>query len=156
MGKRGPKPTPTSLKLLKGEKKSRINLNEPKPEPKAPEPEDFIQGDSLKMHEKLSPELEDIGVLKKTDGPAWAATLWLWGEWVKYVRSAEKLRKAGKDMYETRAGVLREHPDLSAGREILKLLKQYLAEFGLTPSSRQGISVSLPSIRNSKMAKLID
>jgi P27 family predicted phage terminase small subunit len=156
MGKRGPKPTPTSLKLLKGEKKSRINMNEPKPQPVAPGREKFIKGEARRMHDKLAPELEEIRVLKITDGPGWAVTCWIWGQWIHYVRRTEKLRKQGKDLYETKAGVLREHPDVSAGRETLKLLKQYLVEFGLTPSSRQGISVSLPSIKNSKLLDLID
>ena len=65
---RGRKPSPTGLKLLKGERKSRINRNEPEPPPGDVNRPTFVKGyRPKKLWDYYASKLELLGVLKSTD-----------------------------------------------------------------------------------------
>lgn len=73
MGKRGPAPAPTALRLVRGDRKSRINRNEPLPPETDPRPPSWLGRDALAVWKRLAPSLEKAGVLKAWDVDNFAA-----------------------------------------------------------------------------------
>src|SRR5690242_10707173 len=67
MGARGPKPRPTHLKVIEGERESRINRDEPIPsEGQVVKPENMSDGASA-VWDELADDLIDKGCLKPWD-----------------------------------------------------------------------------------------
>ena len=65
----GPKPKPTSLKLLQGNPgHQKLPQNEPKPRPITPEVPEYLNSDGIRRWNELLPELEMMGTLTIVDG----------------------------------------------------------------------------------------
>ena len=142
MGNRGPNKTPTTLKILNGNPGKRpLPQNEPKPTPIAPARPAWLTGDGRKIWDRLSPQLEKLGLLTSIDGEAFAAACQCWGTYVKtqrYIKSNgftyEHINKAGEVNTTTR-------PEVYIGQKALDQFKSFCAEFGLTPASRASIDI---------------
>lgn len=139
---RGRKPTPTHLKLLKGNPGHRpLNKDEPKPTPIAPKPPAWLDAEAKREWKRVAPELERLGLLTQVDGMAFAG-------YCAAVSRLAKAEKAIRDYYkETRkltvtyvnkAGFPNEVPlpEIAIAREAAQQAKSFAVEFGLTPSSR--------------------
>lgn len=140
MGRRGPKPIPTSLKVLQGTARPEdLRRNEPKPKPVAPDkPPTWLPREAKKKWKELAPELERIGLLTAVDGPAFAMLLL---HWALAVDAAKTLKKEGITTVDER-GLPRKHPLLQVLRDNSQAFKQYAAEFGLTPSARARLDMA--------------
>jgi phage terminase small subunit len=57
MGKRGPAPAPTALKLVKGTHPSRVNRKEPKPAEREVKPPSWLEGVALEVWRYYAPDL---------------------------------------------------------------------------------------------------
>ena len=66
MGKRGPKPMPTSLKLLRGSRQP-ISGAEPRPEVVLPRCPAHLRGEARKAWTKVGKQLEACGVMTALD-----------------------------------------------------------------------------------------
>lgn len=132
MGKRGPKPEPTQLKILKGNPGKRpLNKSEPQPAPiKAPKGVRVpatLNVDGKRLWNYLYPKLVSINLLTELDLSAFEAMCTDYGEWKEILR---KIKKEGrtKDLvrdvkyYET-------------------AFRQWSAEFGLSPSARSKMNL---------------
>lgn len=65
----GPKPKPTSLKLLQGNPgHQKLNKNEPKPRPITPEMPEYLDEVGQRRWNELLPDLEAMGTLTIIDG----------------------------------------------------------------------------------------
>lgn len=137
MGSRGPKPAPTALRLLSGERRpSRINFAEPKiAAPKSMQPPSGLHGAGLREWTRLAQLLVDAGVLRATDLAAFE----------DYCRALSDLRR-----YEAKAA--RAGLELSIAKgfasQVLKLrgqVAQLRNAIGLTPTSRTGVKATPPS-----------
>jgi P27 family predicted phage terminase small subunit len=136
--KRGKRPKPTHLKLLEGEKnKDRINLNEPKPKILAPKCPKHLSKEAREFWKVEAPKLKRLGLLTEIDETAFELLCWAYGKWVK----AERILANEGEFIETPTGKLRLHPALNVANRALDQTRKLLAEFGMTPSSRTGISV---------------
>ena len=111
MAQRGPKPKPTSLRVLEGDpNKSRYNFSEPEGGPfDASAIPDRVRcnPDALHMWETLAPKLIGMGLIQDIDHYALEALCVTYGMWC-----------------------------LKPSVQMTSKLQSLLAEFGMTPSSR--------------------
>ena len=138
MGRRGPAPAPTKLKLLKGTEPGRINLNEPKPLPGRAERPGWLSKYAAEEWDRVAPHLEAMGTLTAADGMALAV----------YCESVARWRQisavvANSPPVIQREGLLVKNPAYSQVRDAAIEVRMWAREFGLTPSARAGIRVDL-------------
>jgi len=143
MGKRGPRPTPTKLKILRGNPGRRpINQDEPEP------PADGIVmpahlGDvaAAKWREVL-PLLQAVKVMTRSDVEALARYCDTY-EW--WLACRVKLKKEG-DTYpilndKGEVKYIAQRPEVSIANKLATQLRQLEQDFGLNPSARTGLKV---------------
>ncbi len=154
-------PKPTSLKILQGNLGKRpMNENEPKPARVMPTCPDHLDDIARKRWNELSAMLFDLGLLTQIDGDALAAYCQLYSDWVHLsneitadgsdVQLKHTIDPGGNEFLE-----MKPNPRIIMKRETLKLLKSFLAEFGMTPSSRTRLGVE-PKAGKSEMEEMID
>lgn len=142
---RGRKPKPTALKILDGNP-GRRPLREREPEPRIGRPScpHWLDLEAKREWRRISRELHAMGLLTQADRAALAAYCQCWSDW----RSAvEAIREHGRT-FSTEKGEIRQRPEVALGQKALTLLKSYLVEFGLTPSSRTRISVPVKPLES--------
>ena len=139
MGKRGPSPKPTHLKLLEGNPGKRpLNMHEPKPKPTTPSMPTWLNPLAKKEWRRISKELAGLGLLTCVDGAALAGYCTAYAA----VQNAEKeIQDYGSTTYTTDTGFIRDIPAIARQQKYLALMRNYLSEFGLSPSSRSGIDI---------------
>ena len=125
MGNRKP---PTALKLLNGNPSQRKLTPEPKPLTEVPKMPIFVKRNlyARREWERLIPELEKVGLISLLDRSAIAAYCMAYATYEELSRYTNTLKPADEKYLDyTRAT-----------RQAAVLLKQYLSDFGMTPSSR--------------------
>lgn len=139
---------PTALKLIEGEKnKDRINKNEPKPRPISPQPPAHLDGIARREWRRFAPVLERLGLLTEVDGESFGAYCQLHSLNVHVSRALKKCKykmlteKTTVDMDGGTNIEVKQNPLVVQQRQILAQMRGYIAEFGLSPSSRGKISV---------------
>ncbi len=147
MGRRGPPPIPTKMKVLAGNPgKRRLNKKEPKPPKNTPRCPAWLSSDAKAAWRRLVPQLERMGVLTVVDRDALVAYVQTYARWK---RAEEWLDKHG-EVYplrdeQGRVRCMQQFPQVAIARNLAQLLKSYQQEFGLTPSARTRIEVN-PSV----------
>ena len=150
MGRRGPSPKPTALKLLQGNPGKRpLNEREPKPRKDMPRCPAWLSSEAKKVWRRLVPELRAMRVLTIVDGDALAAYCQTFARW----RAAEEYLARHGDVYPIRDEARRikcmqQFPQVAIARSLLQILRAYQQEFGLTPSSRTGIRAAEPAVED--------
>lgn len=135
---RGRKPKPTKLKLVAGKPGHRpINENEPDPATAVPACPEHLSDDARAEWERIAPELEELGLLSEIDRAALAAYCQAWGRWVDAERN---LRQFGV-IVKSPSGYPIQSPFLAIANKALAQMRDFLTEFGMTPSSRARVSV---------------
>ena len=141
MGKRGPRPKPSVLKLLSGNPGGKKIAKEPKPRPIAPRCPAWLSAEAKKEWKRVAPELERCGLLTQLDIACLAAYCQVYGRWVSCER---RLAKEGLD-YETRnkAGEMYRatNPLVGIANRCLADIKRFCAEFGMSPAARSGMNI---------------
>lgn len=141
MGKRGPAPKPTNLRVLHGDRADRINTDEPTPATVAVEPPAWLVGEPLEIWEHFAPDLKRKGVLTGWDTEAFAA---LCDAAARRRKAAAQLRAEGEvvelpvfNKAGDATGVrLVRNPWLLVLNQADAQLVTYSARFGMTPSDR--------------------
>lgn len=150
MGKRGPRPQPTGLRLLRGNPGKRpLNSREPTPEPGAPACPSWISEEAKRVWRRTVKQLDAMGVITKVDRDALTSYCVTFARW----REMEEFIKESGVMYALRdeKGAVRcmqQYPQVSIARQLLLLVRAYQQEFGMTPSSRSGIVSNAPRIED--------
>ena len=68
----GPPPTPTNLKMLRGNPgKRKLNTNEPDPPPAIPSCPSHLDKVAKREWRRISKELFEMGIISKLDRAAW-------------------------------------------------------------------------------------
>lgn len=143
MGRRGPPPTPTHLRVLNGNPGKRPpNRREPRPAKTSPRCPAWLSKDAKNAWKRMVPALRAIGVLTSVDGEALAAFCQTYARW----RQAEEFLDQHGMVYPLRdeKGNLRcmqQFPQVSIARNMLLLMRSFLQEFGMTPASRTRIEL---------------
>lgn len=137
MGRRGPSPTPTALKLLRGERKDRINNDEPKPREGLPTCPAGVSQEVREIWDYTLAEVAAMGVVS----PADRDLLLAYCEAVALHRQVSAII-AEKGLAERSAnGGVARHPAVAIQRDTAATMRSLGQEFGLTPSARTGIKV---------------
>ena len=132
----GRKPKPTALKELAGNPRKRtLTKRDPKP-PRGPldPPAHLCRAASDKWHE-LAKTFDQLGLLTTIDRTAFECYCETWARWVK----AKRIVATKGLTYETGNGLIRKRPEVQIAAECERLMRQYAAEFGATPSSRSRV-----------------
>lgn len=137
MGKRGPAPQPTKLRIVRGNPSKRpLNEDEADPPKEMPECPDFIEGVGRDEWDRISIQLHDIGLLTKIDRSALAAYCASYQRWSQ---AEEMIRKTGT-MIKSPNGYPQISPAVSIANKSMEQMMRVAKEFGMTPSSRSGIA----------------
>ncbi|AWK85039.1 phage terminase small subunit P27 family [Azospirillum thermophilum] len=139
----GRRPTPTHLKLVKGNPGKRgINKQEPQPRRTLPSPPDHLSDGARLTWGRLTVLLDRMGVLTEADAYALERLCEIYGE---ILECQEVIAEVGRT-YETRneAGsvMYRARPEVAMLADADRRFKSYLVEFGLTPAARSKVKVA--------------
>lgn len=136
MGRRGPAPTPTKVKLLQGETRpSRVNYREPVPAAGGPRMPSDMDDAAKTVWRRIVRDSPD-GVIRSID----ADVLRCYCEAVSRYAQAARLYAQSGPLLNARAGVVK-NPLGQPLREHLEAVRTLARELGLTPSSRAGLRV---------------
>lgn len=134
----GRKPLPTNLKIINGEKrKNRLNQNEPKPDVCIPECPTHLSVAARQEWDRIAPELERLGILSNIDRAALA----------NFCQATARLARAERQLekeeliVENGKGGSRQNPLVGVVNRLYDITRQYMSEFGMTPSSRSRVKV---------------
>lgn len=146
--RRGPKPAPTHLKLLRGnpgKDLDRLNLNEPKPEPvdDLPDPPTVLAGHAADEWRVVCEQLQRLGMLTKVDFPSLAAYCHAYGQWRTAAEALAKMAANDPVMHglilKGVYGTAIVNPLVAIARKAALDLVRFAAEFGFTPAARTRI-----------------
>ena len=146
----GRRPKPTQLKILEGNRgHRRIVGDDFQPEPGVPEMPKGLSRASRREFRFMSRVLLDRGLLTIVDGKALAGYCQAYAFAEVALRDIEKHgqlvnvlaldKKTGKPVVKCRV----RNPAIGTYRQMSRLMKLFLTEFGLTPASRRNLKASL-------------
>lgn len=139
MGRRGPAPHPTSLRVLKGDRPYRINAAEPMPRDVPPERPGWLSPMARHEWDRIAPDLVKMGTAKALDASALAA----YCEAVALLRTlAEVVAKSGPLLVQ-RDGTVRKNPAVGQLRDASASVRLWAREFGFTPAARQPLKIEV-------------
>lgn len=134
----GRTPEPASLRLLKGRSPGRDSggrkvVAPPQAVPACPERPDWLTPDAQDMWQRVTPELERLGLLGRIDLGALAAYCEAWATW----REARRLLDAEGVVVAGRDGNAVRHPAVMVANAASAELRAWAVQLGLTPAARQ-------------------
>jgi len=138
-GRSGGKPTPTPLKLLRGNPGRRpLNQSEPHPVVRLPTPPAHLSKEARKEWRRSGAFLLEIGLISDLDRSAFAAYCTAYGRWVE----AEEALKTYGLMLKSPNGFPIQSPYLAVANRALEQMRSLLAEFGMSPASRSRVTAT--------------
>jgi P27 family predicted phage terminase small subunit len=153
--KRGPRPEPTHLKLLRGNpsqhyaragRRGGLNLNEPQAELIAdiPEPPPFLIAYACDEWRIVAAEMYHLGLLAKVDLPSLAAYCYSYGQWRTAAEAIARMAAgdpvmSGLIIKTKRNGEATQNPLVPIARKAALDMVRYASEFGFTPAARSRI-----------------
>lgn len=144
MGRRGPPPKPTALRILNGNAAKRpLNDREPRAPTGDPRCPSWLSKEAKQAWRRLVPLLSAMKVLTLADVDALTAYCQTYARW----RAAEAFLQQHGEVYPLRdeqgkVRCMQQFPQVSIARNLLLVLKTYQQEFGLTPASRSRLVIA--------------
>ena len=157
MGRRGPRPQPTSLKILRGNPGCRpINAAEPKPPADGIAMPPHLGEVAAARWRELLPMLQAVRVMTRADVEALARYCDTY-EWWLAVRA--KLKAEG-DTYPIlndggQVKYIAQRPEVSIAHKLAQQLRQLEADFGLSPAARVSLKVEPDAQQESTIEKFL-
>lgn len=152
----GRRPMPTGLKIHRGNPgKGPLPQNEPKPSAKLPQAPKWLGAEARKQYNTQGKKLLKLGVLKETDADQWAMYCHCWQQYIECVEKVKVLGVVVVQKDDKGRVQLRQNQYMAEMHKLMKTLKELATQFGLTPSSRTGISASTEECE-SDFAKLLN
>lgn len=141
MGKRGPAPMPTQLRVLHGETRpSRINRNEPKIVDGEPQPPPWLSAQARPFWDYVLQALHGSKVLTIADRDAVAVYCEHMVNWSEMKATLRALGAGGGYMLRgARTGELVKNPLVAMIKNEALLCDRLRQELGMTPSARTGL-----------------
>lgn len=138
----GRRPTPTELKLVRGNPGKRaINKKEPQPARRIPSTPAHLTCEGQVAWGRLTVLLDRMGVLTEADGFALERLCDCYAE----ILALRETVDAQGRTYETTSTqgelVLKANPAVAMLADVDRRFKSYLVEFGLTPAARSKVQV---------------
>lgn len=136
--KRGKKPTPTNLKILRGNPGKRaLPKNEPTPEVACPPPPDILSPVAKKHWKVIARQLFDANIMTNLDIDALTIYCEAYSRWVQ---AGEAIQKEGviikQKSHDGSVEYLKANPYMQIQQKSFDQMKAILTEFGMSPSSR--------------------
>lgn len=144
---RGRKPKPTSLKLLAGNPGKRtLNRSDLRAEPTVPNCPLALSEEARREWKQISRQLAKLGLLTQVDRAALAAYCQWYARWLKAERMLAQQGEIVKGA-RTRRGKseMVRNPWLIIANQAWQHVHKLLVEFGMTPSSRSRVPISIPA-----------
>lgn len=141
MGKRGPKPKPTHLKVVEGTyRKDRAPKNEAMPEPAVPDCPEWLDEEARTEWERICAELARLGLVSNMDRGGLALVCQAWSDF----RAATELVQASGTLATTSNGNIIQHPAVGMKNKAAQLYLKACSEFGMTPAARTRVEAMQP------------
>lgn len=136
MGRRGPPPKPTALRVLQGDRPYRINTREPKPEPGVPKMPTELRKEARAYWRRLIRLLRPMRVLTVADG----IVLMLLADALadRYIADLD-IRARGQLTLSDR-GALVTNPSMRIKRLAAAEANRLSQQFGLSPTARVSLT----------------
>src|SRR5262249_36869828 len=129
---RGRKPTPTALRLARGNPSGRpFNDLEPAAVPHLPKPPAFFTAAARREWFRIGRQLVDAGILTDLDRMAFAALIM---SYIRWMDAQDGIAKTGV-LVRGPDGTPRLNPLVQVARESQREFTSMASEFGLTPST---------------------
>ena len=150
MGRRGPKPTPTPILKLRGNTKQvRQRAGEPQPRLGRPTCPAWLSAGGKKEWRRITQQLEELRLLAAIDRAALSAYCQSVAEMELSTAMLEKEGRVIEHRSYDKQGrvatsIQRAHPACALQAAAFRNIKQFLAEFGLSPSARTRINAPPP------------
>ena len=139
MGKRGPAPMPTQLKVLHGEKRAeRLNRAAPKPKGNKPIMPPGMTPEAQKVWRRQTRAMDGLGILTAVDADA----LRCYCEAVDRMTVASDLFALSSPLIAGRDGNLVRNPLHQIVRDNAMLIRLFARDLGFLPSAREGLHVN--------------
>jgi P27 family predicted phage terminase small subunit len=150
MGRRGPAPTPTKVKQLRGETRpSRLNLREPMPSADLPKMPADMDLDAKTVWRRVLRDMRHTGVIRAAD----ADVLRCYCEAVsRYAQAARLYAQSGP--ITRRDGNLVKNPLHQVVRDNADEIRQFARELGLSPSARVNLRIERDGAMDSMTADI--
>lgn len=132
MTKPGPAPTPTHLRIIRGDRKDRINTKEPKPTKKLPKCPNWLSEEAKIIWKRTAKELNAMNLLYEADQDILTAYA---NAVANYQKATELVDRSGVLIKGRRDGVV-TNPAVRIQRDAATLIRMLGSELGLTPSAR--------------------
>jgi P27 family predicted phage terminase small subunit len=137
MGKRGAAPAPTGLRVIRGDRKDRINLNEPQPMEGIPRCHIDASPAVHEVWDYTIEQLKHMNIITLADRD----TLYAYCEAVAQHREVSlRLANEGFAVRGMNGGMVK-NPLIQIQRDAATLIRSFAQEFGLTPSARSTIKM---------------
>ena len=149
----GRRPLPTAVKKLRGNPgKRKLNPAEPKLPSSEPVMPRGLSKVAAAEWRSIVPELVLLGVLTRVDGKALAAYCHCFARWFEAEKEVqdrgiivdEPILGGTPNNREIVGYRPKRNPAVSISNDALRLMRSYLVEFGMTPSSRTRIRIEKP------------
>ena len=142
MGRRGPPPKPTALKILAGNPGKRsLNFDQPRAPESSGQRPGWLKGLARKKWDTMHALLCEMRIMTAADELALTMLCETWAEW----QAAREVIARKRATYEsaTKSGdrIIRARPEVAIAADAWRRVRAMLMEFGLTPSSRSRIQV---------------
>lgn len=141
-GKTGRPRKPSHLKAIQGTyRKDRAAANEPRPEVAIPECPPWLGPVAQEEWDRVSKQLEVIGLISHIDRAALAGyceAFQLWHD------ARKALDEAGSLIQETPNGYQQQRPEVGIINTALKTMRAFMTEFGMTPAARSRVDAMKP------------
>lgn len=144
MGKRGPKPKPTALRVFEGDPGRLLNKREGEPLPpdgECPPAPPWLGSIGRDVWADLAPKLHAIRLLTVVDQRHLAQYCSAWEQWHK---ADKEVDKHGLTQVNDK-GMLVANPAVKQRADARQAIRQLGGDFGLSPASRVGLKSSTPT-----------
>jgi P27 family predicted phage terminase small subunit len=144
----GPPPTPSYLKLLRGNPGRRRVPPEPQPEiaPECPAPPSFLGPYGREEWQRVGPGLHAVGLLTVLDVMPLAAYCNAYQTWRTAVEVLDRMAQTnpltGGLLIKTTDGNPRRNPVMKIAADSANAMLRYAGEFGLTPVARSRLGAA--------------
>ena len=136
---RGRKPKPTALRSIEGNPgKRQLNDREPQPPEGVPDCPEELDDVARAEWFRTAAVLKEMGLLSPADRTALAVYCTAYSRWVQ---AEAQVRKYGAIVKSPNKGFPMKSPYLTVADQSAEMMRKFMVEFGLTPSSRSRIRV---------------
>ena len=157
MGKRGPKPQPTKLKILRGNPGCRsLNGDEPQPPTDGIAMPSHLGPVASARWAELLPVLQATRVMTRADVEALGRYCDTW-EWWLAVRAKLKAEGDTYGILNDKGDVkyIAQRPEVSIANKLAAQLRQLESDFGLSPAARTSLKVEPDAKEESVLSKFL-